>query len=788
MKKQIFNHGWEYSELSGFALHFNRQAWQPVTLPHDAMITKPRDPNNPTGSGGGYFPGGVANYRKKFLAPEDWRGQSVQLEFEGVYMNAEVSVNNQIVARQPYGYSSFIVDLTPNLLYGQENTLTVLANNTAQPNCRWYSGTGIYRHVWLRTGGKIHIKPWGVFVTTPVVDPSASVIQITTELANLSSLAGAVLRSTILDAQGAVVAVVESPAKISSIQQTVVVNGAELWSVEEPNLYTLLSEVLVVNSVVDTETTIFGIRSITVDAQNGLRINGTPLKMKGGCIHHDNGPLGAASYDRAEERKVELLKSAGYNALRTAHNPPAPALLDACDRLGILVIDETFDAWTSAKVTNDYHLFFYEWWQRDTEAMVRRDRNHPSVIMWSIGNEIFESLGDPAGAEWSQRQADYVRTLDNTRFVTAGMMNNFIEEIASGDMDGSFKLKPVPEDPQKDSWSLKTAAYIKPLDVVGYNYMAQRYEVDQNRFPGRVIAGTETWGHMMYTFWKETERNSNVIGDFVWTAIDYIGEAGGGAVSFDGSRRMHVPFPYHLSGIGDFNICGFKRPQSYYRDLLWGVRTAPFITVLDPQHHGKPLGFSPWAWEPVLDTWTFPGQEGKMTQVDVYAIDDEVELLVNGISAGRKPAGAVVQNKATFDVTFQPGLIEAVGYTGGRETGRTSLATAGDPANLKLTADRSVIDAGACDLSYVTIEVQDQAGIPVRHGEPLISVEVRGAGQLIAIGSGNPISEEMYVGSQHKAYHGRLLAIIRSTEQAGLITLTALANGLPTAEIELQAK
>ena len=566
------------------------------------------------------------------------------------------------------------------------------------------------------------------------------------------------------------------------------VKGAKLWSVDEPNLYTLLSEVLVGGSVVDTEKTTFGIRSISVDAEHGFRLNGVPLKLKGGCIHHDNGPLGAASYDRAEERKIELLKSAGYNAIRTAHNPPAPALLDACDRLGILVIDETFDGWTSAKVTNDYHLYFHEWWQRDTEAMVKRDRNHPSVIMWSIGNEIFEALGDPIGAEWSQRLANYVRSLDSTRFVTSGIMFNFLEDIERGDMAGSFKLKPVPEDPQRDSWGRQTADFIRPLDVVGYNYMAQRYAVDQTRFPGRVIAGTETWGHRMYTFWKETERLPHVIGDFVWTAIDYIGEAGFGAVSFDGTPRFGAPYPYHLYGVGDFNICGFKRPQSYYRDLLWGVRTAPFIAVLDPQHHGKPMGFTPWAWEPVLDTWTFPGQEGQTTQVDVYAIDDEVELLVNGVSAGRKPAGAAVQNKASFDVTYQPGTIEAVGYTGGKETGRTRLVTAASPAALRVTPDRAVIQAGCGDLAYVTIEVQDRDGVTVKHGEPLISLEVSGAGELIAVGSGNPLSDEMYVGSQHKAYHGRLLAIVRSAAQAGVVTLTARAEGLSAATIELQVQ
>ena len=440
MKKQNFDLGWEYTEASGFAAMFNPHAWQPVTLPHDAMIGKPRAAGNPSGRQGGFFPGGVANYRKKFFAPADRRGQSVQLEFEGVYMNAEVSVNNRLIQSQPYGYSSFIVDLTPYLNYGQDNTIGVVANNAAQPNSRWYSGTGIYRHVWLRTGGNIHIQPWGVFVTTPVVDPELSVVQVATELSGLTSLDGAMLRSSILDAQGALVAQVETSAKLPAIQQTLLVKQGKLWSVDEPNLYTLLSEVLVNNTLLDSEKTNFGIRSITNDSEHGFLLNGEPLKMKGGCIHHDHGPLGAASYDRAEERKIQLLKSAGYNALRTAHNPPAPTLLDVCDRLGFLVIDETFDAWTSPKVPSDYHLYFKEWWQRDTDAMVKRDRNHPSVIMWSIGNEIFESLGNPIGTEWSQRQADYVRSLDSTRFVTSGIMQNFLEDIANHDIEGSFKL------------------------------------------------------------------------------------------------------------------------------------------------------------------------------------------------------------------------------------------------------------------------------------------------------------------------------------------------------------
>jgi beta-galactosidase len=785
VNKQLFDQGWEFSETYGLADLWGPVQWQPVSLPHDAMISKPRAAANPSGGAGGYFPGGLANYRKKFLVPEDWRGQSVQLEFEGVYMNAEVSLNHRLLCLQPYGYTSFLVDISPYLVYGQENELLVTASTTGQPNSRWYSGTGIYRHVWLRTGGPAHIRPWGIYVTTPVIDPAASVIQVATDLAG--DLTGAVLSTTVLDGQGVTVAQMVTPVRDASVRQTLLMEDAQWWSVDEPHLYTLLSEVLVSGALVDSERTAFGIRSIALDAEHGFRLNGVPIKLRGGCIHHDNGPLGAASYDRAEERKVELLKSAGFNALRCAHNPPAPALLDACDRLGMLVIDETFDCWRMGKSPNDYHLHFEDWWQRDTEALVKRDRNHPSVVMWSIGNEVLEAFG-PDGAEWSRRQADYVRSLDGTRLVTSGMLLYFPDLVASGDPGALFALLPVPEDPQQDHWGRLTAQFCQALDVVGYNYMPQRYAVDQARFPGRVIAGTESWAHLAHHFWSETARLPHVIGDFVWTAWDYIGEAGIGAVRFDGDGVSGAEYPYHLANCGDFDICGARRPQSHYRELLWGLRRAPFIGVLDPQHFGKPLGFTPWGWEPVVDSWTFPGEEGKPTQVDVYSADEEVELFVNGVSAGCQPAGAAARNKASFEVTYRPGTIEAVGRTAGVETARTRLVTASDPAALCLTPDRLTVKAGGSDVAYVTVEVVDKNGVAVKHGEPVISVQVSGAGELIALGSADPLSEESYLASQRHAYQGRVLAIVRSTAQPGEIVLTAQTEGLPAAQIRLQAQ
>jgi beta-galactosidase len=794
MNKQLFDLGWEFTEATGFSLGFAQ--WQPVHLPHDLSIQKPRSQTHPTGGAGGYAWSGLLTYRKKFLVPAEWRGQSVQLEFEGVYMNAEVSINGQLVALHPYGYTSFIVDLTSHLKYGEENILIVGVNNSAQPNSRWYSGTGIYRHVWLRTGGALRIQLWGVFVTTPVADAAASTVHVATELAGSAS--DAVLRSTILDAGGALIAQIDTPIAGGTVEQTLTVRDARLWSVDEPNLYTLVSEVLGDGAALDTEKTTFGIRNIAVDAQRGFRLNGVPMKLKGGCVHHDNGLLGAASYDRSEERKIQLMKASGYNAIRCAHNPPAPAMLDACDRLGMLVIDETFDCWRTGKNPNDYHLCFEDWWQRDTESMVKRDRNHPSIIMWSIGNEVPERTGASDGYAWARRQADFIRSLDDTRWITSALPFLFEEMLSDpgfmeslSDAQSMFDpRKLVPTDLATDRWGDRTREFNEALDVVGYNYLFARYEWDGRRFPERVMAGTETFPYLAYEFWKETERLPYVIGDFVWTSIDYLGESGIGRVTVDDPTPFFAanPWPYHLANCGDIDICGFKRPQSYFRDLLWGVRTAPFIGVLDPQLFAKKLQFNQWGWDPVMDSWDFPGQEGKQTRVDVYSVDEEVELFVNGVSAGRKPGGAAQKNKTSFEVIYRPGTVEAVGYSGGKEMGRASLKTAGSPVALRAAVDRGEIHCQLGDLAYVTVEVLDQDDCVVKWAEPEVSFEVTGAGELIAVGTANPMSEELYVGDKRKAWNGRVMAVIRSTGQAGGIILKASADGLRTTEVRLRAQ
>lgn len=810
MQKRLFDSGWEYNDKGSTFLNPLAQ-WQPVTLPHDAAIGRPRSRENPTRPSGGYAWSGVITYRKKFTFPYPWRGQSVQLEFEGVYMNAVVMVNGSVAAFHPYGYTSFLVDITPYLVFGAENVLTVEANNSAQPNSRWYSGTGIYRHVWLRLSSSgVYLKPWSVSVTTPHIDPAAATLSVSAEIANTGSeTMDATLRSKVMDRSGNLIAQGTVPLHLAAravtpAGHTLTVAVPHLWSLEDPHLYNLGCEVLVGGEVVDADATPFGIRSIAVDAQHGFRLNGAPLKLKGGCIHHDHGLLGSASYDRAEERKVELMKSAGYNAIRSAHNPPAPALLDACDRLGMLVIDETFDCWRMGKNPDDYHLYFEDWWQRDTAAMVLRDRNHPSIVMWSIGNEVGERTGDSDGYAWCRKQADYVRSLDNTRFITSAVPALF-EELTSApptNPEDIFELLNFrPADPQHDRWGTVTRPFFNPLDVGGYNYLYKRYEFDRTNFPGRVICGTETFPHQAYATWDATLRLPNVIGDFVWTAIDYLGESGIGMVSIDDPTPFFAkdPWPFHVASCGDIDICGFKRPQSFYRDILWGVRPAPYLAVLPPELVGRKLSFNPWGWEPVSERWEFPGWEGKPTRVDVYSASDEVELLVNGISAGRRPSGAASQNKASFEVTYAPGKIEAVAYTGGQETGRFALATPGAPAGIRLTPDRPAIHAAPedpagmgeyyapADLAYVTVEIVDQAGTVVQSASPEVSFEIHGPGELIALGSADPLSEELYVDARRKAFAGRLMAVVCSRGAAGAIRLAASAAGLSPAETVIMA-
>jgi beta-galactosidase len=550
-----------------------------------------------------------------------------------------------------------------------------------------------------------------------------------------------------------------------AFEQQLTVNTPALWSVDAPNLYKAITEITTDNGYTDRMETTFGIRTFSFDAKDGFRLNGQPLKIKGGCVHHDNGPLGARAYDRAEERRVELLKAAGYNAIRSSHNPPSPAFLDACDRLGMLVIDETFDMWNEPKNPADYHLYFKDWWQWDVESMVLRDRNHASIFLWSIGNEIPER-GRPEGVATAKEMVAYLKKLDPTRAVTAAV--NSLQ-------------------PDKDP-------YFATVDIAGYNYAVggdhntkSLHEVDHERVPQRIILGTESYPLEAFGAWMEVVDHPYVIGDFVWTAFDYIGEA---SIGWKGYYQNAGFYPWNLAYCGDIDICGWKRPQSFYRDALWKKnQLSLFVQPPKPSFERNPNreSWSKWHWDDVAADWNWKGHEGKPLQVHVYSSCDEVALFLNGKALGRKPTNRSTKFSALFTVPYQSGVLKVIGYKDGREINTAELKTASQPLKLKLTADRSTLKANNQDLGYITVEVVDASGRRHPKAENLVQFEISGPGTIVGVGNANPVSLESYQQPKRKAWQGRCLAVVKAGTERGTITIKAKAAGMPLGTISLQA-
>ncbi len=752
---------------------FDDQSWRRLDLPHDWSIELPRDPESPSCPEGGFFVDGLGWYRKRFAVPEAWRGQHIALFFEGVFKNAQVWVNDRYVGRHPYGYTSFTMDLTPYIEVDADNLVAVRVDNSAPKHSRWYSGSGIYRHVWLLVRDPVHIADGGLYVTTPEVSAASARVRLEATAVNESDEARQItVNWVVLGPDGEECGAREAEAEIPpgashGFTQELPLSNPRLWSPDHPSLYRLQVEVRAGDAVLDADATTFGVRSIEFSAAEGFLLNGEPLTMRGGCVHHDCGPLGSMSIDRAEERKVEVLKASGFNAVRCAHNPPAPAFLDACDRLGMLVIDEAFDNWRERGTPNDNHIVFDDWWQRDLDSMVLRDRNHPCVVMWSIGNEVTEARL-PWGPEIAHRLAERVRLLDPTRPVTCAVNNH-------------------------QDWE-QVDKFFAELDVCGYNYLVGRYEDDHQRHPERIIVATETFASKAYEYWRAVERLPYVVGDFVWTSMDYLGESGIGGTCLEGdenapTKQSWLPgYPWHQAYCGDIDICGWKRPPSYYRDLLWIAPDALYIGVHAPVPEGRKIARKDWGWPDVQASWTWPGLEGRELQVDVYSACDEVELLLNGTPVGRKKMTEADRLIATFMVPYAAGELKAVGYRAGAKVVAHSLVTCGPAQGLHLTADRNPIYADPNDLSYITVEAVDAEGRPVPTADHVARFTVTGPGHLAALGSNNPQHTGPYRGDRHRLFRGRCLAIVRPDEQAGDIHLCAEADGLATAEITIGAK
>ncbi|WP_068628998.1 glycoside hydrolase family 2 TIM barrel-domain containing protein [Cephaloticoccus primus] len=784
--------------------------WQELDLPHDWSIGLP--PNDRRDQ----FQDGVGWYRKTLRLDSAWLGQRVVVEFEGVYCNPEVFVNGRKAGQHAYGYTPFTVDLTEylkDLSVGDPVLIAVRVDNSQQPSARWgFSGSGIYRHVWLHVFGPTHIVADGINAVTTALDTESggeATLRVETHLRSFEKTLGRLrnvrVRLSVLDLQeyGACVATAEVTDVLVSAEQRLVgtlkIPNPRAWSPESPSLYRVVAQLYnEAGALLDEYSVVTGIRTLAWSFERGLELNGKSIKLNGGNIHHDTGILGAAAFDRAEGLKVQWLKKAGFNAVRTAHNPHSRAFLEACDKLGLLVVDEIFDVWTTAKAAHDYRKLWDEWHQHDLETWVRRDRHHPSVVLWSIGNEIPES-GKPEGEAIARELSGLVRALDSTRPVTMGQDVPW----AGG---GWTSLDPV--------FSL--------LDIAGYNYslvsrdasleLAEgddfkvypgppRYIADLERAPDRIMYASESFQSEVFTNWLVARDHAHVLGDFVWTALDYLGDGGLGLPHMKGVENAHW---WRNAYCGDIDLTGWRKPVSHYREILWhgaepaGKKLYMAVHVPPPalpegaesadlDMKGNWIGA--WAVEPLLPTWNWPGREGELLTVEVYSRYEAVRLYLNGEKIGEQSTTETDRYKTRFTLPYMPGRLVAVGLSEGNEVERFELKTVGAPVKLRAVADRAVGYADGQDIFFVTIEALDEADQWNLWAAHAIEVDVEGAGALIGLGTGNSVGGTSYPESHFALFQGRALAAIRTTRESGPITVRVTsAGGLAGAELRLETR
>ncbi|MBN1181547.1 MAG: DUF4982 domain-containing protein [Bacteroidales bacterium] len=757
---------------------YDDSGWRLLDVPHDFSIEQPFDSTNSTSGGGGYTYSGIGWYRKHFITEPYYIEKKVWVLFDGVYRNSEVWVNGHYLGIRPYGYSSFYYEITSFLNpVGEKNVIAVKVNTTEQPNSRWYTGSGIYRHVWLVTKNKLHINQWGVFARTIEANKNKAGIEVSIELNNdLNSDQFCTIMTKFLNTNNKQVAGTESIIEIKSgqyftINQNIKIDNPELWSVENPNLYCLQVEVWSGNKMIDFYTTPFGIRTFRFDPDKGFFLNGKHVKLRGVNNHHDGGPLGAAVLNYTHKRQLEILKDMGCNALRMSHNPPAPELLDYADKMGFVVINEIFDEWMDGKTPAGYAPHFAEWYKKDVENWIRRDRNHPSVIAWSIGNEVKEQWGGMNGPKIAKMIIDESVKYDETRPFTAGC--NGIPNVNS---DGIGEL----------------------LDLVGYNYHEAMYKDDHKNFPNRVIYGSETvmypyheydcWQMRSYEQWLAGQLEDFVAGEFLWTGFDYIGEAGIGDVGHGCDFWKTWPgWPWRGASCGVVDMCGFPKPAYWFRKTLWGDEPMVYIAVQTDKSARNRDVCSFWNWPKVAAHWNHE-TIGDTLAVHAYTNVSEVELKLNDKSLGIRKWDLCNEAFLFWKVPFEPGKLEVIGKTEDGKIVTFLLQTAGEPAKIVLLPDRKIIKANRQDLSYVSVQLLDANNIPVPFANNTIEFEVKGAGKLLAVGNGNQQSHTPLRGNKMEAYLGKCLAIVKSTDKKGKITITASSKMLPVATTNILAK
>jgi beta-galactosidase len=772
-----FDKGWHFhlgDVAGGEKPNLGVSGWRVLNLPHDWSIEGKFSKDNPATPEGGALPGGIGWYRKTFTVPADSKNKLIYIDFDGVYQKSDVWINGHHLGFRPNGYISFRYELTPYLNFGGSNTIAVKVDNSVQPNSRWYSGSGIYRNVWLVTTGKVAVDHWGTYVTTPEVSAQSAAIKINTCIRNTTGKQQVVTVSTsVINAEGKAVATMSTKITlkdaVTQTSQDINVNNPTLWSVEQPYLYKVVTKVSGQNSA-DTYTTPLGIRYFNFDADKGFSLNGKYMKILGVCDHHDLGSLGAAVNTRALERQLQMLKSFGCNAIRTSHNPPAPDLLDLCDKMGFIVMDEAFDCWEWKKAKYDYHLYFKEWHKRDLEDQILRDRNHPSVIIWSIGNEIPQQ-GDTSALRIAPELAGIVHSLDTTRPITTANDN-----------------------PGKGNKIIQSGA----IDLIGYNYHEFDYATFHDRYPGKKFIATETtsgletrghydmpsdsirvwpsrydkpftegnpdnsvsaydnvrpaWGSTHEATWKVMKKYDFLSGMFIWTGFDYLGEP------------TPYSWPSRSSYFGIIDLAGFPKDIFYMYQSEWTDKTVLHI-------------FPHWNWTPgkMVDVWAF------------YNHADEVELFLNGKSLGVKKKNGDDLH-IMWRVKYEPGTLKAVSRKDGKVVLTREIHTAGAPAKIELTADRKNIKADGRDLSFITVKILDKDGNLVPDADNLVNFKINGPGFIAGVDNGDEVSHDPFKADYRKAFNGLALAIVQTKEKAGNITFTATSKGLQGATVVLKTK
>lgn len=819
MEKHTLDQDWQFAPgtLTLMDLFLGGDRVRRVDLPHDAMVEQPRTPGTANAHQTGFYPGGCYTYLKQWQVPADWAGKTVLLQFEGIADRGRIFFNGERLATSVNPYGETMLDLTGRVRTGEANELKVEVLSEEQSS-RWYSGAGLYRPVNVWVGGKACLLPDSLRITTETLTPQIAVLRLDLPVHNrLTAQAKGSLAVTVQSPEGEVVARETLPVQLlpgqdTPLQLRLSVAHPRPWSAETPDLYRCTAVLTVEGEETDRTELTFGIRTLALVPGQGLLVNGQPVKLRGSCIHHDNGLLGAATFPDAERRRCRQLKEAGFNCLRSAHHPMSRAMLEACDALGMYVLDELSDLWTRTKNPRDYANFFPEHWRQDVRRMTEKDYNHPSVVIYVTGNEIPE-ISTPSGTNLAREVHRAFKAADPTRFTTCALnglvagadrMREMLcqatgmtpEQLAAmqqpatggegAGMDAVNGMAMVMQGPLADA--IATGPIMDELleepavatDITGYNYLTARHEVDLARHPDRMILGTETFPADIVRLWDVVERNPQVLGDMTWTGYDYLGEAGCGIFHHDGAANFSAHWPDRLAGIGDLDILGTRKPISYLRQAVYRLGHRPAIGVLRPDRDTAHCPRTPWMWKDNIASWTWPGCEGRETLVDVYANAEEAELFLNGKSLGRQKIQSFA---ATWTLPYTPGTLTAVSYLDGAEAGRTELVTADAPAALSLTADRTALPADGQSLAFVQIRPVDARGNWNRFVPVEITLSTTGAGTLQGSGSANPSSEGSYRDGRWITYDGEGMAVLRAGTEPGPLTLTVKAEGLPEEQI-----